>query len=181
MPGTGNQTTLTKDAWEAQIYQLERGISKLKTTANTRKLANIYIGVSELEHMTNILHGEISSQDPTPNKGLTLQGIRKGKTAEKTLSGIRTPALLNPDRPPPQPQPAGKRDLKSGKEPTVLPNTETKTSPVREGAPNLEDKDHHSPGYQHLPTDKERTAITEYLKSIQQDDPVSQAPHGIRP
>ena len=182
---TKQRKGLTKDAWKAQIHQLERSISKLKTTANTRKLAHIYISVSELEHMANILQGKILSQDSTPNKGLTTQGIRKkGKTTANTevpLNGKRTPTLPTPDRPPPQPPPAGERDLKSGDEPTVLPNTQTKTSPVREGAPNLEDKDRHSPGYQHLPTDKERTAIKEYPQSIQQDDPVSQVPHRTRP
>ena len=73
--------------------------------------------------MTNILHGEISSQDPTPNKGLTIQGIRKGKTTattEETLSGKRTPALPTPDRPPPQPPPAGECAPKSGDEPTMI-------------------------------------------------------------
>ena len=180
---TKQRKGLTKDAWKAQIHQLERSISKLKTTANTRKLAHIYISVSELEHMTNILHGEISSQDPTPNKGLTIQGIRKGKTTattEETLSGKRTPALPTPDRPPPQPPPAGERDLKIGDEPTVLPNPQTETSPVGEGVLNLEDKDHHSPGHKHLPNDKEHTAIIEFLQTIQQDDLVSQAPHEVR-
>ena len=127
---------LTKDALKEQIHQLERSISKLKTTVNTLKLAHIYISVSELEHKTSILHRKISSQDPTPNKGLTIQGIRKrGETTATTevpLSEKRTPALPTPDRPPPQPPPAGERDLKNGDEPTVLPNTQTETSPVTE-------------------------------------------------
>ena len=180
---TKQRKGLTKDAWEPQTHQLKRSISKLKTTANTRKLDHIYIRVNKLEHMTNIPHGGISNQDPTPHKGLTIQGIRKGKTTAttvETLSGKRAPALPTPDRPPPQPPPAGECDLKSWDEPTVLPNPQTETSPVGEGVPNLEDKDRHSPGHQHLPTDKEHTAIIEFLQSIQQDDPVSQAPHGIR-
>ena len=166
---------LTKDDWEPQTHQLKRSTSKLKTTASTHKLDHVYISVNKLEHMTNIPHGEISNQDPTPHKGLTIQEIRKGKTTAnivKTLSGERAPALPTPNRTPPQPPPD---------EPTVLTNTQTRISPVRKGAPNLEDKDRHPPGYQHLPTDKERTATTEYLRFIQQDDLVSQVPHGIRP